>query len=1248
VSACVLARTNAYGVHVNISMRAPANAPQAIKDALAVTDVERNGIDGAGTGAYSLREGAYYGNIFATTPVDLSGNVITTPPATTATYTVANTPTFRACAGPGSNIPEITKRFCSSQGDQVVIGVPGVCLTNPGGELGTCSAEDQDPNSPTFGAVQDCYTEATTKDAAGNAQNNGTHYAEVITVYLQEPIAVCGNAVCEPPSETATSCPSDCHPATWGKDLPFLGGSFDQNASNYGFVSSELSAVSPLDDTIVVAGTINSSLYSGGISLGGGTFQANQGMAVVAKYKPDDGSYVWSEQFGGSTAIVAGVAVAPDGNVIVVGWTVGYVSNVQVQEILIATFAAADGTPLGTWTLPIGSLSTLPTLTPTRALAVDSQGNIAMAGMYTGTATFGSTTFTSAGFNGTYSNDTSIYLAKVSLPAADAGATPPTVTWAQSLGGVGVDFPLSLAFDPSDDVVLLTHEGLSSGNKVVTLHRLCSDGSSDPAQPCADGSAPWTKTAGANATYTVATADATGNIYAGGYFGYGHDFGAGVVANNFGLPPFIEKYAKDGSFLWASYARTVCPTFRPNCSSDSVDAVAIAFGPGGTDAAGGVVPGDVILASYGDPIPGGGLDFGTGTLPTYDANNVFLAAYSPDDGGLRWTKQIPMILPNSALLGFALDSKGRVIVSGTYSGSMQVDDRLLVTGVPEQVSTVDSFLAAFVPPSLLDTTPPDIGAGPVDPAGSPIDTVPGHIVAEATSAAGAVVFYMPPTAIDSGNAGTSVVCSPSPNTTFPIGTTTVTCTASDPIGNQSTATFTVTVTDTLPPLLSTAADVTVQASNANGATVPYAPPAATDQVDRSPQVTCAPASGSTFPVGKTTITCTATDFSHNQSQTAFRVTVRPPPFVPPMVSCVGSPGSPSVVPTPPGVCGVAVNNGSSAAGACTGGGGGLASCTFNGHVSETLGPGSYAIAVAGTAVDGSTASCTSYVQVVDSESPTIQCHAQTAQCTGQGSATAAGSATCTDNCSCTASCMAAVFPLGTSQDTCTASDPSGNKASCYATIEVVDTIAPLVAPRPGPAQLQCGVDTWTDPGATAIDACAGDLSSSVHAAGIVDPMHLGSYSVTYTAADPSGNVGTAARSVSVVDTLPPQVTLTASPSLWPPNQTFVAFDVSQALSSIVTRCYGSLSADASARIVSIYSDENDPGAIVITSATTFQVAQSRNGSGNGRVYGVTLDVRDASGNVTRVLWKVTVPHDQSGAPAVDDGPSAGFTAVSPF
>ena len=42
-------------------------------------------------------------------------------------------------------------------------------------------------------------------------------------MYLKQPIAVCGNAVCEddgkPTSpETAESCPSDCHAGTWARN----------------------------------------------------------------------------------------------------------------------------------------------------------------------------------------------------------------------------------------------------------------------------------------------------------------------------------------------------------------------------------------------------------------------------------------------------------------------------------------------------------------------------------------------------------------------------------------------------------------------------------------------------------------------------------------------------------------------------------------------------------------------------------------------------------------------------------------------------------------------------------------------------------------------------------------------------------------------------------------------------------------------------------------------------------------------
>jgi hypothetical protein len=48
---------------------------------------------------------------------------------------------------------------------------------------------------------------------------------------------------------------------------------------------------------------------------------------------------------------------------------------------------------------------------------------------------------------------------------------------------------------------------------------------------------------------------------------------------------------------------------------------------------------------------------------------------------------------------------------------------------------------------------------------------------------------------------------------------------------------------------------------------------AEDAVDGSVEVTCTPPSGSTFPIGTTTVTCTAKDDSGNSSQADFSVTV---------------------------------------------------------------------------------------------------------------------------------------------------------------------------------------------------------------------------------------------------------------------------------------------------------------------------------------------------------------------------------------
>ncbi len=159
--------------------------------------------------------------------------------------------------------------------------------------------------------------------------------------------------------------------------------------------------------------------------------------------------------------------------------------------------------------------------------------------------------------------------------------------------------------------------------------------------------------------------------------------------------------------------------------------------------------------------------------------------------------------------------------------------------------------------------------------------VPANITVNATSPSGAVVTYAMPTAVDEpgDNPAPTVSCTPASGSTFPIGTTTVTCTAFSADDTPSTVsrTFTVTVRDTDLGLAGMPANITVNATSSSGAVVTYAMPTAVDEAADlvAPTVSCTPASGSTFPIGTTTVTCTATsaDDTPNTFSQSFTVTV---------------------------------------------------------------------------------------------------------------------------------------------------------------------------------------------------------------------------------------------------------------------------------------------------------------------------------------------------------------------------------------
>jgi len=161
------------------------------------------------------------------------------------------------------------------------------------------------------------------------------------------------------------------------------------------------------------------------------------------------------------------------------------------------------------------------------------------------------------------------------------------------------------------------------------------------------------------------------------------------------------------------------------------------------------------------------------------------------------------------------------------------------------------------------------------------------------------------------------------------------------------------------------------------------------------------------------------------------------------------------------------------------------------------------------------------------------------------------------------------------------------------------------------------------------------------------PYGLGETKVTLTCTDAGGLSSSCEGLVTVQDTLPPQVVLNPPTVLGPPNHEYHSFSLASCIQSITDQCDGVLPVDGTAQITQVTSDEPDDAAgsgdgntqddMVITSATTVNLRAERQGSGDGRVYQVHFTVTDASGNSANASCQVQVPHDNSGAPAVDSG-----------
>ncbi|MEM6270199.1 MAG: HYR domain-containing protein, partial [Bacteroidota bacterium] len=357
---------------------------------------------------------------------------------------------------------------------------------------------------------------------------------------------------------------------------------------------------------------------------------------------------------------------------------------------------------------------------------------------------------------------------------------------------------------------------------------------------------------------------------------------------------------------------------------------------------------------------------------------------------------------------------------------------------------------------------------------------------------------------------------------FPVGTTSVTFTATDASNNVSTCSFDVTVNDNEGPT-TVCNNLTVQLNAAGSATITVADvDGGTTDACGLASVTASPLSFNCANVGPNTVTLTATDVNNNTSTCTSTVTVED--ITVPTVVCQN-------VTLQLDASGFASLN------AIDVDGGSTDNCTSTANLARTVNPSSFNCSNVGqntvtlTVTDASnnSSSCTATVTVQDNIAPTAVCQNITINLTSTAPVVVAPSQI--DNGSNDA-CGIASLSLspntfscatpGVNNVTLTVTDNNNNVSTCNATVTVQDNVAPIAVCQNTTVQLDASGNasiTAADVDGGSSDACGTvTLSASPTA---FTCANVGANSVTLTVTDNSNNTATCTATVTVQDNIAP-------------------------------------------------------------------------------------------------------------------------------
>ncbi|SDS30716.1 tandem-95 repeat protein [Christiangramia echinicola] len=445
--------------------------------------------------------------------------------------------------------------------------------------------------------------------------------------------------------------------------------------------------------------------------------------------------------------------------------------------------------------------------------------------------------------------------------------------------------------------------------------------------------------------------------------------------------------------------------------------------------------------------------------------------------------------------------------------------------------TIETFIV-----TIKDTEAPELTC----PENIIVDTVTGENYA--------IVDFPYATATDNCGATVEQTAGPVSGSQFPIGTTSVTFTATDAEGNTTECSLSITVEDNEDPTIECLQPI-VQAVDSGicGAIVNFETPST---FDNSGEVTIeqieGPESGEVFPVGITTVSFKATDSSGNTAECSFEITIvdDEAPAIAEMDNIVVNNDS--------GICGAIVNF--EIPGATDNCGIESIQQTEGLASGEEFPVGSTSITFTATDTAGLTSTTSFTVTVQDNEAPVIECPDDIVMNVEYGTSSVIveyEALIITENCGETTTevisgiASGEEFPIGTTTISYVVTDSAGNSSECNFDVEIVEDAPP--APPTVPA-VNVIAATCIDPfGTITIETIEG-LTYSIDGenyqeSGVFADLDPDTYEIT--ARDEFGQVSEV-TTITIEAPMAEQIEVVDSPELYN-DGTLTSFDLFELL-----------------------------------------------------------------------------------------------------